>query len=60
MLKQIAGDVLGVSGADLASKPFNQIKNYVWSQLGQIPLYEIYVREGYDAVRATVERMVGR
>ena len=60
MLKQIAGDALGVSSADLAGKPFNQIKNYVWSQLGQIPLYEIYVREGYDAVRATVERMVGR
>lgn len=60
MLKQIAANDLGLSGADLKGKPFNQLKNYVWSQLGQIPLYEIYVREGFDAARETVTRMVGK
>jgi len=60
MLKQIAADDFGLSSADLEGRPFNQLKNYVWSQLGQIPLYEIYVREGFDAARATVARMVGR
>jgi hypothetical protein len=59
MLKQIAQEELGISGGDLNGRPFNQLKNYVWSQLGQIPLYEIYVREGYDAARKTVARMVG-
>ena len=42
----------------LAGRPFNQLKNYVWSQLGQIALYEILVREGADAVRRTVKRLV--
>ena len=37
---------------------FNQLKNYVWSQVGQIPLYEVLVREGFDAARATVGRLV--
>lgn len=60
MLKQIATDDLGLGGADLDGRPFNQLKNYVWSQLGQIPLYEILVREGFDAARATVNRMVSR
>jgi hypothetical protein len=60
MLKQIAADDLGLSGADLKGRPFNQLKNYVWSQLGQIPLYEIYVREDFDAARETVARMVGK
>ncbi len=60
LLKQIAADDFALSDADLEGRPFNQLKNYVWSQLGQIPLYEIYVREGFDTARATVARMVGR
>ena len=58
MLKQIGEESLGLSAGDLKGKPFNQLKNYVWSQIGQIPLYEIYVREGYDAAKRTVERLV--
>lgn len=58
MLKQIAVDDLGISANDLGKRPFNQLKNYVWSQIGQIPLYEILVREGFDAARATVLRLV--
>lgn len=57
-LRRIAEDDYGVKGDDLHGKPFNQLKNYVWSQLSQIALYEILVREGEDAVRKTVNRLV--
>jgi len=60
LLQQVAQDDLGVSQADLDGRPFNQFKNYVWSQLGQIPLYEILVREGFEAARATILRLVGK
>lgn len=60
MLKQVAVSDLGFSDDDLAGRPFNQLKNYVWSQLGQIALYEILVREGFDAARKTVNRMVAK
>jgi hypothetical protein len=60
MLKQIAADDLGIAGSDLDGRPFNQLKNYVWSQLGQIALYEILVREGYEGARKTVARLVAR
>jgi hypothetical protein len=49
-----------MSERDLDSRPFNQVKNYVWSQLGQIALYEILVREGREAARGVVARMVVR
>jgi hypothetical protein len=58
MLKQIGEELFSMTSADLQGRPFNQLKNYVWSQVGQIPLYEIYVREGYDAARKTVSRLV--
>jgi hypothetical protein len=60
LLQQVARDRLGLSARDLQGRPFNQLKNYVWSQLGQIPLYEILVREGFDAASATVLRLVSR
>jgi hypothetical protein len=60
MLKEIAEEQFGVIGAELAGRPFNQLKNYVWSQLGQIPLYEILVREGREAARKVVGRLVKR
>jgi hypothetical protein len=59
-LKQLAAEDFDIKGKDLKGRPFNQLKNYVWSQLGQIPLYEILVREGFDAARKTVHRLVGR
>jgi hypothetical protein len=58
MLRQFAEDELGLKGKDLTGRPFNQLKNYVWSQLSQITLYEILVREGMDAARAMLRRMV--
>ncbi len=60
LLQEIASEDLGISKRDLGGRPFNQLKNYVWSQLGQIPLYEILVREGHAAARDTVLRLVGR
>lgn len=58
MLRQVAEDDLGIKGADLKGKPFNQLKNYVWSQLSQITLYEILVREGEEAARKVIHRLV--
>ena len=58
MLKQIAEETLGVASDDSNERPINQLKNYVWSQIGQIPLYEILVREGYEAAKKTVNRLV--
>jgi hypothetical protein len=49
-----------MTDTDLRGRPFSQFKNYVWSQLGQIPLYEILVREGSDAVRAVAKRLVSK
>lgn len=60
LLQQVAQDDLGIAGKDLTGRPFNQFKNYVWSQVGQIPLYEVLVREGFDAARATIRRLVSK
>jgi len=58
LLQNLAKDDYGLSGGDLVGRPFNQFKNYVWSQLGQIPLYEILVREGQRAARKAVHNLV--
>ncbi|HWA42832.1 MAG TPA: hypothetical protein VHA10_06450 [Hypericibacter adhaerens] len=60
LLKQIAAEDYGLSGRDLNGRPFNQLKNYVWSQLGQIPFYEVWVREGEAAARKVVKRLVSK
>lgn len=60
LLRELGGSEYGLTERDLAGRPFNQLKNYVWSQLGQLALYEILVREGFDAARRTVRRLVTR
>jgi hypothetical protein len=60
LLREYAQDGLKIGSGDLTGKPFNQLKNYVWSQLSQITLYEILVREGVDAARKTLSRLVTR
>ena len=57
-LQELARNDYGLTEQDLAGRPFNQLKNYIWSQPGQIALYEILVREGADAARRTVKRLV--
>lgn len=56
LLRQLAADDYGIGEGQ--GRRLNQFKNYVWSQLGQITLYEILVREGFEAARATVGRLV--
>jgi hypothetical protein len=58
LLQQVARDDFGSKQSDLRTRPFNQLKNYVWSQLGQVTLYEILVREGFEAARRVVNRLV--
>ncbi len=57
LLREYAERELKVAGA---GREYNQLKNYVWSQIGQIPLYEILVREGRDAANGTLARLVSR
>jgi len=58
LLQQVARNDLGLTDIDLRARPFNQLKNYIWSQLGQITLYEILVREGFEAARLVINRLV--
>ena len=58
LLRDFAARELKLQADDLSARPFNQLKNYVWSQLGQITLYEILVREGEDAARKTLRQLV--
>lgn len=58
LLKRFAEDKLRLKGADLNGKPFNQLKNYAWSQLSQITLYEVLVREGAGAAKGLLGRLV--
>jgi hypothetical protein len=58
LLQQVARDDFGLTESDLAARPFNQLKNYIWSQLGQITLYEVLVREGSEAARQIINRLV--
>jgi hypothetical protein len=60
MLKEVAERDFGISAKDLNGRPFNQFKNFVWSQLGQIALYEVLVREGFDEARKVVGRLISR
>jgi len=60
LLQKVAAEKLGISQKDLRGRPFNQLKNYVWSQIGQIPLYEVLVREGYFAAQDVVLRLVSK
>jgi hypothetical protein len=56
VLREIAPGYFGLSQKDVAGRPFNQFKNYVWSQCGQIPRYEIPVREGFEVASRRSKR----
>jgi hypothetical protein len=62
LLRTMAKENYGISEKDLEKfpyvKPFNQLKNYVWAQVGEIGLYEVMQREGNDAARAFIKRLV--
>ena len=58
LLVQMASDTYGIRSPE--TREFRQLKNYAYSQIGLIPLYEVLVREGESAFRATVQRLVAR
>jgi hypothetical protein len=58
LLVQMASDTYGIRSPE--TREFRQLKNYAYSQIGLIPLYEVLVREGEGAFRATVQRLVAR
>lgn len=62
LLLSMAENDYGISANDLQAhpyvKPYNQLKNYIWSQLGEIALYEVIQREGVPAARNLVKRLV--
>jgi len=60
MLVRIAELDYGIGLKDLSGRVFNQFKNYVWSQIGQITLYEVLVREGFEAARKVVKRLISK
>lgn len=57
LLREHAESTLGIAGR---GREYNQLRNYVWSQIGQIPLYEILVREGREAAHRTIGRLVSK
>jgi hypothetical protein len=58
LLEAYASEDLGIDSS--GSAELNQLRNYVWSQVGQIPLYEVLVRDGREAVRTVLRRLVRR
>lgn len=58
LLQGIAERDYGISDPDMTKLPFNQFKNYVWSQVGQLAMYEAWVREGDEAVRKLCHRLI--
>ena len=43
--RRSSGGWHSIAGRALDDRPFNQLRNEVWSQLGQIALYEILERD---------------
>ncbi len=60
MLVRIAELDYAIGLKDLSGRAFHQFKNYVWSQIGQITLYEVLVREGFETARKVVKLLVSK
>ena len=58
LLEEMAGEEYGIASPE--GREFNQLKNYVYAQVGQIALYEALVRDGEAAARRIVRRLVDR
>jgi hypothetical protein len=56
LLGEVAREEYGIASPE--GREFNQLKNYVYAQVGQIALYEALVREGEGAARRIVKRLV--
>jgi hypothetical protein len=58
LLETYAREDFGIRSTD--SLEFNQFRSYIWSQVGQIPLYEVLVRDGREAVRTVLQSLIRR
>ncbi|THB71073.1 MAG: metal-dependent phosphohydrolase, partial [Desulfovibrio sp.] len=58
LMQEIAMEHYGLSETDVEGKPFNQLRNYVFSQATIMSLYELYVTQGKDALTRTVLSIV--
>lgn len=57
-LTEIARQDYAMNDADLAGKPFNALRNYLFSQASVKRLHQIWVEQGEDALRRTVHGIV--
>lgn len=60
VLRDVARERYGLSGADLDGAPFNQLRNYVYSQASIMRLYGVLVTEGPKGVARLTENIVQR
>lgn len=58
VLSEIARERYGMSEADLAGRPFNTLRNYVFSQTTIMRLYEAYALRGKAGLAAITEELV--
>jgi len=58
VMEQVAVRDYGISQADLKKKPFNQFRNYVFSQMTIMSLYEVYASKGEAEFTRTVHSVV--
>nr|WP_321512988.1 twin-arginine translocation signal domain-containing protein [uncultured Pseudodesulfovibrio sp.] len=58
IMKKIALRDYGISESDLKNKPFNQFRNYVFSQATIMSLYETYAARGEAELTRTVHSIV--
>lgn len=60
VLRDVARERYGLSGTDLDGAPFNQLRNYVYSQASIMRLYGVLVTEGPKGVARVTESIVRR
>ena len=57
-MEKIAQRDYRMSQGDLKKKPFNQFRNYVFSQISAMSLYETYAAKGEDELARTIHGVV--
>jgi len=56
--QQIAQEEYGFSQADLTSKKFNAFRNYVFSQVSIMKLYQIFCTKGKTGVKKEIKQLI--
>jgi hypothetical protein len=60
LLRALAAEQYGMTEADLAGKPFNAFRNYVFAQSTIMGLYQIFATQGREALANAVASLVAR